>query len=29
MTLLADRDERFKGLFVKVAIFVLLALFGK
>lgn len=28
MTLLADRDERFKGLFVKVAIFVLLALFG-
>ncbi len=28
MTLLADRDERFKGLFVKVAIFVLLAVTG-
>ncbi len=28
MTLLADKDERFKGLFVKVSIFVLLALFG-
>jgi phospholipid/cholesterol/gamma-HCH transport system substrate-binding protein len=28
MTLLADKDERFKGLFVKVSIFVLLALLG-
>lgn len=28
MTLLADKDERFKGLFVKVSIFVLLAVFG-
>jgi phospholipid/cholesterol/gamma-HCH transport system substrate-binding protein len=28
MTLLADRDERFKGLFVKISIFVLLALVG-
>ncbi len=28
MTLLADKDERFKGLFVKVSIFVLLAVLG-
>jgi phospholipid/cholesterol/gamma-HCH transport system substrate-binding protein len=28
MTLLADKDERFKGLFVKVSIFVLLAVVG-
>lgn len=28
MSLLADRDERFKGLFVKVSIFVLLAVLG-
>ncbi len=28
MKLLADKDERFKGLFVKVAIFVLLAVIG-
>lgn len=28
MKLLADKDERFKGLFVKVAIFVLLAVLG-
>jgi len=28
MTLLADKDERFKGLFVKVSIFVLLAVIG-
>lgn len=28
MTLLADKDERFKGLFVKIALFVLLALLG-
>lgn len=28
MTLLADKDERFKGLFVKVSVFVLLAVFG-
>jgi phospholipid/cholesterol/gamma-HCH transport system substrate-binding protein len=28
MTLLADKDERFKGLFVKVSIFVLLSLLG-
>lgn len=28
MTLLADKDERFKNLFVKIAIFVLLALLG-
>jgi len=28
MTLLADKDERFKGLFVKVSVFVLLAVIG-
>ncbi|HEY5994584.1 MAG TPA: MlaD family protein [Gallionellaceae bacterium] len=28
MTLLADKDERFKGLFIKVSIFVLLAVIG-
>src|SRR5512139_1341385 len=28
MKLLADKDERFKGLFVKVSIFVLLAIIG-
>jgi phospholipid/cholesterol/gamma-HCH transport system substrate-binding protein len=28
MSLLADKDERFKGLFVKVSIFVLLAVLG-
>ncbi len=28
MTLLADRDERFKGLFVKISVFMLLALAG-
>lgn len=28
MTLLADRDERFRGLFVKISIFMLLALVG-
>lgn len=28
MTLLADKDERFKGLFVKISIFVLLAVVG-
>lgn len=28
MTLLADKDERFKGLFVKVSIFVMLAVIG-
>lgn len=28
MTLLADKDERFKGLFIKVSLFVLLAVIG-